>query len=69
MLTRTSDLVDRLRREGGELNAEAADEIERLLDLVFAPSLAWDGYLVSGLGESIDEVYRLVLAAKKAKAA
>jgi hypothetical protein len=60
-----NDIVRRLRQEGSKLNAEAADEIERCRKEALAPSFAWDGYLVSGLGESLDEVYRLVLAAKQ----
>jgi hypothetical protein len=60
-----NDIIGRLRREGSKLNVEAAAEIERLRTIHISPSFAWDGYLVSGLGESLDEVYRLVLVAKQ----
>jgi hypothetical protein len=61
----SDDIIGRLRDEGSKLNAEAADEIERLRKEALGPSFAWDGYLVSGLGKSLDEVYRLVLDAKQ----
>lgn len=61
----SKDIIGRLRREGSKLSAEAADAIEELRTLAMTPSFAWDGHLVSGLGESLDEVHRLVLAARR----
>jgi len=44
-----------------DLAVEAADEIERLRKhCLLAPSISWDGFLVSGMPESIDEVRRLI---------
>jgi len=68
------DIVDRLRAFYGDdtdnwldadeaepIMLEAADEIERLRKhCLLAPSVSWDGFLVSGMQESIDEVRRLI---------
>jgi hypothetical protein len=62
------DIVERLWQSVTQGNApskdlavEAADEIERLRKhCLLAPSVSWDGFLVSGMQESIDEVYRLI---------
>jgi len=43
-----------------DLVVEAADEIEQLRKQLLAPSISWDGFLVSGMQESIDEVCRLI---------
>ena len=63
-----TDLIDRLwasvtqgNAPGKDLAVEAADEIERLRKhCLLAPSISWDGFLVSGMQESIDEVCRLI---------
>jgi hypothetical protein len=39
---------------------EAADEIEHLRKQSLAPSISWNGFLVSGMQESVDEVCRLI---------
>jgi len=68
-----TDIVERLRKFYGDdtdnwldadeaepIMLEAADEIERLRKQLLAPTISWDGFLVSGMQESIDEVYRLI---------
>ncbi len=67
------DIVERLRKSAGReyydghgaLELEAADEIERLRSQGLAPSFCWDGFMVTGLGRSLDEVFSLVMAAKR----
>jgi hypothetical protein len=39
---------------------ETRDEIELLRKQLLAPTISWDGFLVSGMQESIDEVCRLI---------
>jgi hypothetical protein len=67
----TEDIIDRLRASAdtrdwtgsatADLQRTAADEIERLRkQTLLAPSISWDGFLVSGMQESIDEVCRLI---------
>jgi hypothetical protein len=64
-----TDIIDRLwasvagdgEGPSKDLAVEAADEIERLRKhCLLAPSISWDGFLVSGMQESIDEVRRLI---------
>jgi len=55
------DIVKRLRDPGVFVDRnEVADEIERLRKQMLAPSVAWNGFLVSGMQKSIDEVSRLI---------
>jgi hypothetical protein len=73
-MTETSlDIVERLRKAGlrdgfavilYQHVQQAADEIEQLRKRrqteLLAPSISWNGFLVSGRQESLDEVWRLI---------
>ena len=69
-LNEAADEIERLRaeseRETGRAETaietlnETRDEIELLRKQLLAPTISWDGFLVSGMQESIDEVCRLI---------